>query len=108
MDGKELKRDEDYTAESGSVIIHLTPKYLSTLEVDSHELEAMFDDATNRPVARFTIEEASDENDGPNGSDSSNGSNGRSAPSGPKSSVTTVRREALPYTGDNLWWWPFG
>lgn len=57
VDGKEIKREEDYTAVEGSVIVTLTPAYLDTLATGEHTLTATFDDGSAE--AKFTVAEAS-------------------------------------------------
>lgn len=62
----------NYTAESGSVIITLKPKYLETLAVGKHTLTALFDDG-NDPAAGFTVI-AADDQDPDSKTDPENGS----------------------------------
>ena len=57
VDGKEMKRGEDYTAVEGSVIVTLAPAYLETLATGEHTLTAMFDDGAAE--AKFTVAETS-------------------------------------------------
>lgn len=56
IDGKEIKREEDYTAVEGSVIVTLAPAYLDALATGEHTLTATFDDGA--AVAKFTVAEA--------------------------------------------------
>ena len=55
MDGQDLDA-ADYTAEAGSVIVHLKPGYLEKLPVGKHKVTALFDDG-NDPSAEFIIKE---------------------------------------------------
>lgn len=55
VDGKEMKRGEDYTAVEGSVIVTLTPAYLDALATGEHTLTATFDDGS--ADAKFTVAE---------------------------------------------------
>ena len=53
VDGATLS-EGDYTAQSGSVIIRLSPEYLVTLAPGEHTLEIVFDDASS-VTTKFTI-----------------------------------------------------
>ena len=57
VDG-EIVDEENYTKESGSVIIKLKPSYLSTLALGKHTLKAEFNDGS--ASAEFTVAEKSD------------------------------------------------
>ena len=52
VDGKKVD-EENYTSESGSVIISLQPEYLKTLAVGKHTLTAEFDDGSAK--AKFKV-----------------------------------------------------
>ena len=54
VDGVELEKGRDYTAEEGSTIINLKPSYLETLSDGSHILTAHYNDG-QEPFAQFTI-----------------------------------------------------
>ena len=56
LGNKELKKDEDYTASSGSTIIKLSAKMLDTLEAGTYTLTVEFDDGVAE--IKFTIEKA--------------------------------------------------
>ena len=45
-DGKELKKDKDYTAVSGSTVVTLNASYLESLNAGNHEIEIVFDDGS--------------------------------------------------------------
>ena len=104
VDGQEVEAS-NYDAESGSVIIRLKPAYLESLSTGAHELEALFDDASNKAVARFTVVDAGSNNGGSSNGDASNGggsdsggnTGGGSAGSGTASGAT---RNTLPRTAD--------
>ena len=55
VDGQDLDA-ADYTAEAGSVIVHLKPGYLEKLPFGKHKVTARFDDG-NDPSAEFIIKE---------------------------------------------------
>lgn len=61
VDGKELTRDTDYSAEKGSVVVTLAPSYLNTLAVGTHELTAKFDDGT--ATTKFTVADSTDDSE---------------------------------------------
>ena len=44
IDGAELKKDTDYTAEAGSTIVNLKPGYLGKLNTGRHVITIVFDD----------------------------------------------------------------
>lgn len=56
VDGN-LLDESNYTAETGSTIITLTPEYLDTLENGEHELKALFDDGYSITNFNLNIEE---------------------------------------------------
>lgn len=52
IDGKELKKDVDYTVREGSTIITLTDKYLSTLKSGNHQIEVRY---SNQQLVRTVL-----------------------------------------------------
>ena len=56
VDGKEVA-DDAYTAESGSVVVTLSAKYLNTMSVGEHTISLLFSDA-DAIETTFTIKEA--------------------------------------------------
>ena len=55
IDGQELIREEDYTAESGSTLVHLKKEKLQQLSEEEHEVLISFDDG--EATATLTIEQ---------------------------------------------------
>ena len=60
MNGNNMTRNTDYTAENGSTIITLNADYLNELSVGQHTLEARFTDGAV-VTARFTVSSDEDE-----------------------------------------------
>lgn len=62
VDGVELEKGRDYTAEEGSTIIKLKPSYLESLSDGSHILTAHYNDG-QEPFTQFTITTKPDDDD---------------------------------------------
>ena len=79
VDGNEVDPSK-YAAESGSVIVKLSPEYLETLKDGKHRLTAKFDDWNGTAYADFTVTQKEktdqdDDSDGVSGDSSSGGRN---------------------------------
>lgn len=74
VDGKELKRDTDYTVTSGSVIATIKNAYLSTLAAGKHSVVFRYNDG--QATADFTVNKASDS--GNDNKDNNNSGNNNS------------------------------
>ncbi|MBP3880141.1 MAG: hypothetical protein J6D46_07490 [Lachnospiraceae bacterium] len=102
VDGQDLDA-ADYTAEAGSVIVHLKPGYLEKLPVGKHKVTALFDDG-NDPSAEFIIKErqqaAAPEDKKPSEQTSAKTSGG-SAAAKPKEQAITAGTAKSPKTGDD-------
>lgn len=70
-DGKELKKDVDYTATEGSTVITLKDSFVNTLRAGTHNVYAYFEDGTS--VISVTVKEKITENN--NSSNTSSSSN---------------------------------
>jgi len=86
VDGKELKRDTDYTVTSGSVIATIKNAYLSTLAAGKHTVTFRYNDG--QATADFTVTKASDNGDKNDGNDNSGNSNNDGNTNRPTSQVS--------------------
>ena len=93
FDGKQLTRNEQYTAEKGSVIITLQPDFLQTLSVGSHTITACFDDGNDVDVD-MNVDESEEENSTEKTSESSTEATKEPSTEATKESSTEAAKEA--------------
>lgn len=99
VDGKELKRDTDYTVTSGSVIATIKNAYLSTLAAGKHSVTFRYNDG--QATADFTVTKASDNGDKNNGNDNSGNNNDNSGNSNNDGNTHRPTSQVSDSTGDN-------
>lgn len=99
VDGKELKRDTDYTVTSGSVIATIKNAYLSTLAAGKHSVTFRYNDG--QATADFTVTKASDNGDKNDGNDNSGNNNDNSGNSNNDGNTNRPTSQVSDSTGDN-------
>lgn len=99
VDGKELKRDTDYTVTSGSVIATIKNAYLSTLAAGKHTVTFRYNDG--QATADFTVTKASDNGDKNDGNDNSGNNNDNSGNSNNDGNTNRPTSQVSDSTGDN-------
>lgn len=99
VDGKELKRDTDYTVTSGSVIATIKNAYLSTLAAGKHTVTFRYNDG--QATADFTVTKASDNGDKNNGDNNSGNSNDNSGNNNNDGNTNRPTSQVSDSTGDN-------
>ena len=99
VDGKELKRDTDYTVTSGSVIATIKNAYLSTLAAGKHTVTFRYNDG--QATADFTVTKASDNGDKNDGNDNSGNNNDNSGNSNNDGNTNRPTSQVSDSTGAN-------